>query len=184
MALAVAGIAVSQKGDADDTQLVDVHQEPAPEPPPPAPVFTSASASQITAPTSSNNNYGPNLVLDGDPATAWNTPGGPGDWIQFSAPTEQAVKGIKILNGYTKYSDVYGMWIYHANSRPKNIQISFSDGTSMAYTLSDTFDKANYIYQDISFGEYKKVTWIRITIADIYGGTKWNDCCISEVQFY
>ena len=184
VALAVVGIAVSQKGDADDTQLVDVHQEPAPEPPPPAPVFTSASASQITAPTSSNNNYGPNLVLDGDPATAWNTPGGPGDWIQFSAPTEQAVKGIKILNGYTKYSDVYGMWIYHANSRPKNIQISFSDGTSMAYTLSDTFDKANYIYQDISFGEYKKVTWIRITIADIYGGTKWSDCCISEVQFY
>jgi len=149
-----------------------------------APVFTSATASQVTTPSQSNNNYGPMLTLDGKPSTAWNTPGGYGDWIQFNAQGVQYVKGIRILNGYTKYSDVYGMWIYYANSRPQTIRLSFSDGTSMSYTLADVFNDSDYIYQDISFGEYKEVTWIRITIESIYPGSKWNDCCISEVQFY
>ena len=150
----------------------------------PAPVFTSATASQVTAPSQSNNNYGPMLTMDGKPSTAWNTPGGYGEWIQFNAGSVQRVKGIRILNGYTKYSEGYGMWIYYANSRPQTIRLSFSDGTSMSYTLADVFNNSDYIYQDIPFGGYKEVTWIRITIESIYPGSKWNDCCISEVQFY
>ena len=179
---AIIFLAMSFSGGGSEPQPVEppiVVEQPKP-----APVFTNATASQITAPSQSNRTYGPELTLDGDPSTAWNTPGGQGDWIHFSAGTTQYVKGIRILNGYTKYSDVYGMWIYYANNRPQTIQISFSDGTSMSYTMADVFNNADYIYQDIPFGEYKEVTWIRITIDSIYKGDKWNDCCISEIQFY
>ena len=146
--------------------------------------FPSATASGVTVATSSNRKYGPYYATDGQCDTAWNVPGGVGQWIKLSADSPQKVKGVKILNGYTKYSDGYGMWIYYANSRPKDITISFSDGTSVAKTLEDVFDKANYIYQDVDFGGIKTTDYIKITIDSIYRGTKWNDCCITEIKPY
>jgi len=148
------------------------------------PSFTTASASNVTKPTSNNRNYGGNLVIDGDPSTAWNVPGGVGEWITLSAQTEQQIKGIRILNGYTKYSTGYNMWIYNANHRPKDITIELSDGSTMTYTLEDIFDGYNYMYQTIDFGGIKKTKWVKITINSIYRGTKWDDCCISEIQAY
>ena len=154
------------------------------ETPPAPPVFISVTASNITSSTSSSRDYSPNLTIDGDTATAWNVPNGPGEWIQFTASSEQAVKGIKILNGYTKFSTGYNMWIYYANSRPKDIEISFSDGSKIIHTMQDVFDQSNYIYQTIDFGEYKKTSWVKIKINSIYPGSKWTDCCISEIQFF
>ena len=122
--------------------------------------------------------------MDGRPDTAWNVPGGQGEWVMLSADTPQQMKGIRVLNGYTKYSPDYGMWIYYANSRPKDITLSFSDGTTMPYTLADTFDNDNYIYQEIDFGETKTVTWVRLTVNSVYAGNRWNDMCISELQPY
>ena len=152
--------------------------------PPPPPVFTNVMASNITNASSSSRDYSPDLTIDGDTATAWNVPNGPGEWIQFTASAEQAVKGIKILNGYTKFSTGYNMWIYYANSRPKDIEISFSDGSKIIHTMQDVFDQSNYIYQTIDFGEYKKTSWVKIKINSIYPGSKWTDCCISEIQFF
>ena len=54
----------------------------------------------------------------------------------------------------------------------------------MPYTLADTFDNDNYIYQEIDFGETKTVTWVRLTVNSVYAGNRWNDMCISELQPY
>ena len=54
----------------------------------------------------------------------------------------------------------------------------------MAKTLEDVFDKVNYIYQDVDFGGIKTTDYIKITIDSIYRGTKWNDCCITEIKPY
>ena len=148
------------------------------------PNFTQTSASRVTTATSNNRSYGHNLVLDGNPSTAWNVPNGVGEWIALSAQTEQQIKGLRILNGYTKYSSGYGMWLYYANSRPKDITIELSDGSKMSYTLEDVFNNDNYLYQTIDFGGIKKTAWVKITINSIYRGSKWNDCCISEIQAY
>ena len=123
-------------------------------------------------------------MLDNRPETAWNVPGGQGEWIMLSADTPQQIKGIRVLNGYTKFSPVYNMWIYYANSRPKDITLTFSDGSTLVHTLSDTFDNDNYIYQEIDFGGIKTTTWVKITINSVYPGSKWNDTCISELQPY
>lgn len=159
-------------------------QTPKAEPPYQCGYFPTLTASQITSASSSNRTYGPYNVVDGQYDTAWNTPNGPGQWIKLSASSPQKVKGIKILNGYTKYSTGYGMWIYYANSRPKNITVTFSDGTSVNKTLSDVFDKSNYIYQEVDFGGIKTTDYIKITINSIYPGNKWDDCCITEITVY
>lgn len=150
----------------------------------PTPVFTTINASNSTTPTNSNRSYSPEMAVDKNAATAWNVPNGIGEWIMLSAASEQYVKGVKILNGYTKFSPTYNMWIYYANSRPCDIELSFSDGTVKSYTLEDIFDEENLYYQTLDFGDYVKTTFIKIRINSIYNGSKWNDCCISEIEVY
>lgn len=148
------------------------------------PVFTMVTASNVTQATQDDRSYEPSLVLDGNPETAWNVPGGPGEWITISATSPQTVKGMRILNGYTKYSSAYAMWLYYANRRPKDITIEFSDGSSISYTLADMFSQSNYQYQTIDFGEYKKTNFITVRINSVYEGDTWSDCCISEMDFF
>ena len=150
----------------------------------PTPVFTTINASNSTTPTNSNRSYSPEMAVDKNAATAWNVPNGIGEWIMLSASSEQYVKGVKILNGYTKFSPTYNMWIYYANSRPCDIELSFSDGTVKSFTLEDVFDEENLYYQTLDFGDYVKTTFIKIRIKSIYNGSKWNDCCISEIEVY
>ena len=116
--------------------------------------------------------------------TAWNFPGQSGEWIMISSDTEQYVSGIRILNGYTKHSDAYEYWIYYMNHRPKDITIMFSDSTFIDVTLEDVFDEDNYIYQHIPLEVPKLTTYIKIIINSSYLGTRWDDCCITEVEVY
>ncbi len=148
------------------------------------PEFSMITASNKTTSSQSGRSYGAALAFDGRTDTAWNVPGGVGEWIQLSADAQQKIKGIKILNGYTKYSPDYKMWIYYANSRPKDITITFSDGTYLTYRLQDVFQEGNYNYQTVDFGGIKQTAFVRITINSVYKGNKWNDCCISEIQPY
>lgn len=147
------------------------------------PSFTYASASNTTA-EGSGRNYSPDLVIDGRVDTAWNCPRTSGEWIRLSADATQYVAGIKILNGYTKYSPDYDDWLYYLNNRPKSITISFSDWTSIDATLNDTYTEGEYEYQDIPFSEIIETTYVMITINNVYSGDKWNDTCISEIQVY
>ena len=150
----------------------------------PTPVFTTINASNSTTPSNSNRSYSPEMAVDKNAATAWNVPNGIGEWIMLSASSEQYVKGVKILNGYTKFSPTYNMWIYYANSRPCDIELSYSDGTVKSFTMEDIFDEENLYYQTLDFGDYVKTTYIKIRIKSIYNGSKWNDCCISEIEVY
>ena len=102
----------------------------------------------------------------------------------LSADSEQYVSGISVLNGFVKYSTGYKYWLYYRNNRPKDITISFSDGTSIETTLQDIFDQDNYHYQRIDFDSVKFTAYIKITVNSVYPGDKWNDTCISEIQVY
>jgi len=149
----------------------------------PAPAFTEVRASGVLAP-SGRVRYNPELVLDGRLDTAWAVAGSTGHWIELHARTEQYVTGIKILNGYTKYYEAEKIWLYHANNRPRDIRIVFSDGTHMNATLDDVFNEVNPIYQDIRFDAPKKTTSVRIYIDSVYSGNRWDDTCISSLEVY
>ena len=148
--------------------------------------------------------YGEN-VIDGDINTAWVEEGfamdeqdesdssekGIGEWIKiyiiaqvFNSDTDPSMpihylqsmhlSGIKIINGYAKSEE-----IYKANNRVKTVEVILTDGSSYIFDLKDdTLD-----FQTLDFGKEVETRDVTIKILDIYEGTKYNDTCISEVQF-
>jgi hypothetical protein len=148
--------------------------------------------------------YGEN-VIDGDINTAWVEEGfamdeqdesdssekGIGEWIKIYKMAQvdnrdtdlilpinylqsMHLSGVKIINGYAKSEE-----IYKANNRVKTVEVILTDGSSYIFDLKDdTLD-----FQTLDFGKEVETRDVTIKILDIYEGTKYNDTCISEVQF-
>lgn len=121
--------------------------------------------------------YDAHKAVDKKLETAWveGIPGdGIGEWIDFLFYPKQEIKAISIINGYVKNE-----LTYQANNRLKRVKISFDDGVSFETELKDGQMQA----QMIELPEPKNVEQFRITILEVYNGTKYKDTCISEVDF-
>ena len=155
--------------------------EPAPEPEIQAqtpPVFTDLFESSELPGDSVTSYYGKNNTIDDNPSTAWNEGAdgdGSGEWLEFSASSPQLVSSIDIVGGYPKSDEVY-----YNNNRPRDITITFSDGTSVSTTLSDTMGA----WQTITLSQPVATTSVRITIDSVYTGSMYNDCSFAEIKFY
>ena len=144
----------------------------------PAPSFTDATASSELPGDEITAYYGARNVLDGDFHTAWNEGAnghGEGEWVQIQASTEQHVTGIRICAGYSKAADVYD-W----NNRPRDVTISFSDGSSVDVTLDDAYST----WQVFELSRPVDTTYVRITVNSVYPGSQWDDTAISDIQVY
>ncbi len=142
------------------------------------PVFTRNIASSEEPGDKVTPYYGPNNLTDGNARTCWadGVDGtGIGEWFRLEADSDQAVKGIKVLNGYCKSEK-----IYYQNSRPQKVTVSLSNGHSYEFTLSDTFNE----YQTLDFGSTETTSYVQVTIDSTYAGNTWNDTSVSEVQVY
>jgi hypothetical protein len=124
-------------------------------------------------------NYSPFNIYDGDKTTAWveGTQGeGINDWIivypQSFWPEKNVFNAIRIVNGYAKSLDTF-----YTNHRVKKLFFEFSDGQSKYVELKDTFEP-----QVIYFNE-GVISYIKMTILEVYKGSKYDDTCISEVEF-
>ncbi|MCL1914015.1 MAG: discoidin domain-containing protein [Eubacteriaceae bacterium] len=142
------------------------------------PKFASATANSLGA------GYEPGNAIDGDPSSAWAVRGGVGESIMLAMEEPQLIEGLRFLNGYTKFNDSLGIWLYEANNRPEQITISFSDGTSIERTLDDVFSQIYGRYQEIKFPEPVFTSYVDIKIESVYPGEVYNDTCISEIQPY
>lgn len=141
--------------------------------------FDSLTASSSLDPSGSIT-YSPKNVMDGKPETSW-TEGvsghGMGEWIKLEAGQDQVVTGINILAGYAKNDQ-----IYKQNNRVKTLKVECSDGTSKVFTLEDL---ADYLaYQELEFDSPVRTKFIKLTIIDVYPGSKYEDTCISEITLY
>lgn len=124
-----------------------------------------------------NKLYPVGNLRDNNPTTAWvegKSDNGVGEWIDFHFDLGKSIRSIKIINGYGKNGA-----IYQANNRVKRIKISFDDNTSFITELED----GNLEPQKVMLPETKNVKNVKITILEVYNGTKYNDTCISEVSF-
>lgn len=142
-----------------------------------APVFSSIVASSVFPPQTYDN-YEPQNVFDSNIKTAWveGAAGeGLGEWIEFHADVEQAVSGMWIVNGFNKTED-----LYYKNHRVKDIEIVFSDGSSLTRTVADSFEQ----YQQIPFGTTVMSKSVRVIIRSTYPGSVDYETCISEIAFY
>ncbi|MCX7749767.1 MAG: stalk domain-containing protein [Clostridia bacterium] len=119
-------------------------------------------------------------ATDWDVKTAWvegKKGDGVGEWISIQGKESGLleVSGIKIINGYAKSEN-----LYKANNRVKKVKIEFSDGSSMEKEVKDSLMD----YQRLEFGKIIKTKFVKITILEVYNGTKYEDTCISGIKFF
>ena len=124
-----------------------------------------------------NMTHSPERIFDGDISTAWveGVNGqGIGETITIYFDKEYLLSKAVVHAGYQKNSE-----LYEKNSRPKELQISFSDGSSQVYTLQDINAKQEIILEKAVITNY-----ISFTIQSVYPGSKYEDTVISEIYLY
>lgn len=124
-----------------------------------------------------NMTHSPERIFDGDISKAWveGVNGqGIGESITLYFNREYVLSKVVIHAGYQKNSE-----IYEKNSRPKELKISFSDGSSQVYTLQDINAKQEIILEKAVITKY-----ISFTIQSVYQGNKYEDTVISEIHLY
>jgi len=142
------------------------------------PVVEQVTSSSYLIEETSNGSIisGPTNLFDGDTKTAWAegiTGTGTGESIIIPSQETSIVESMTFLNGYTKSADLYD-W----NDRIKTIRIEFSDGTYEDYLLEDTF----LDYQAIVFDKPVVTDYIKLTIIEVYEGSRYADCCLTEIK--
>lgn len=152
------------------------NQEPIEEQTPPSPpTFAWVSTS------SALKEYPAELTVDGKLETAWleGVKGnGIGEWLMYSAETDQHLSSITIYNGYLKNDKVYVN-----NGRIKKFSLEFSDGEIITKEIEKTsFNNAKNGYT-ITFDEPKKTSSVKLTILDVYKGAYYTDTGISDIVF-
>ena len=102
---------------------------------------------------------------------------GEGFTIKNGVPHEIAYPYLLIMNGYISYQKPY---LYKMNNRIKKIKVSgVKSGVSKVLDVLDTPHPQTV---DISF--IKDIEDIRVEIAEVYKGTKYDDTCINYLIPY
>jgi hypothetical protein len=126
-------------------------------------------------------NYHPNYILDGDPATAWvegADSSGAGEWVRIHlSPVDGATKiRLRVQNGYHKSKALFGK-----NARLKKVEVVALPGkTAHVAALKDAMD-----WQEISFEQPAgKLDAIELRAQEVYEGSKYTDLCVSDLEIY
>lgn len=165
---------IAPENTTNENEIIPPPIEETPKNPVP-PVFTWVSAS------SSLKDYPPEFTTDGKLETAWleGVKGnGIGEWIMYSAETDQTVSSITLYNGYLKNDKVY-----INNGRIKKLSLEFSDGEIITKDIAKTsFSNAKKGYT-INLETPKVTTSVKITILDAIQGAYYKDTGISGISF-
>ena len=126
-------------------------------------------------------NYHPNYILDGDPATAWvegADSSGKGEWVRIHlSPVEGASRiRLRIQNGYHKSKELFGK-----NARLKTVEVvALPSNTRHPAQLKDSMG-----WQEIAFEQPPgKLEAIELRAQDVYEGSKYTDLCVSDLEIY
>jgi hypothetical protein len=133
-------------------------------------------SSQLIEKNRPSDAYQAGHLIDGKDATCWaEGADGPGigEWFQFGFDTPKSLKAFKIIAGYTK-TDA----IYRANNRVKQVKVVFSDGATQVVDLADTYGP-----QRVLIDRDKPTRSVRFIIMDVYKGARYQDTCVSEIEF-
>jgi len=141
------------------------------------------SASSVLA-TQGEVDYDEDNLVDDDPLTCWaeGVAGyGLGEYVEFAFSSPVTITGLSIVPGYDKFVDGWDRWT--SNGRVRSFTLSFSDGTSETYSVTDTRDP-----QAVTLSTPRTATWVRFTISGVYeaeeGPNKAEDTSVSELHFW
>lgn len=135
---------------------------------------TRTCVSSVLAPQGGNS-YGPNHLAGHENTGAWcEGVAGPGigQTVTVHQDPANVIGTVLIANGYGKTSQTY-----RANGRVKRARIETSGGYGKTVTLKDTREE-----EEIKIPP-SKVSWVRLTILDVYPGERHNDTCITRLYF-
>lgn len=134
--------------------------------------------SSSTLPADEGVTYDPENMVDHKQSTVWcegDTGGsGMGTDLQFNLDGKHKVTEIHIWNGNWYSADYF---VRH--NRIKELEISFSDGTSKNYPLKD-----ERVVQVVKLDKPVDTEFVKMRVKNIYSGSTFNDTVISEVVIY
>lgn len=137
------------------------------------PVMTTSASSTYSGDRATHDAIN---LLDGDTKTNW-TEGvqgdGIGEYVEFTFVDNYLLNAIFIYPG-----NQYDEDRYLDNSRPEKVSVTFSDGTTIGFTLKDMMDG-----QAMVMPEPVMTDSVRITIHSVFHGAKYTDTVISDVSF-
>ncbi len=126
-------------------------------------------------------NYHPNYILDGDPATAWvegADSSGAGEWVRIHvSPVEGAtVIRLRVANGYQKSKA-----LYQKNARLKKVEVvALPAKSTHVAELKDAMG-----WQEIAFEQPAgKLEAIELRAQEVYEGSKYTDLCVSDLEIF
>ena len=126
-------------------------------------------------------NYHPNYIMDGDPATAWvegADTSGKGEWVRVHlSPVEGATKvRLRVQNGYHKSKT-----LHEKNARLKEVEVkALPSGFTHKATLKDDME-----WQEIAFEQPAgKLEAIELSVASVFEGSKYTDLCVSDLEVF
>ncbi|GEM_PF-1016044 len=105
---------------------------------------------------------------------------GKGEWFKADIPESQLIQYKGIMNVYRVLIQnglVANKELYFANNRVKTIGIEFSEGEKRLLHLNDGDFDFQYFRINI------KARWFKMTIKDVYKGTRYNDTCVGKILF-
>jgi len=175
--------------------------------------YVQRNAYRMTV-SSEQKDYRANNLTDMDLTTAWvpANKGGIGDWIEFEFKEKDSLEQVTslfLVNGYHKNQTSYEL-----NNRVKRLKVTLIYSNEYTDTVFFTLPDApyqplnlitlpyqsnytSYSGQEFYDQEYYKpspvldlfladtyVKNIRLTILDVYKGTRYDDTCISEILLY
>ena len=121
--------------------------------------------------------YSASNIVDKNNHTCWadGVSGlGIGESITINFDQKYNISGFRIFNGYQKSED-----LFYKNSRPTAFRVIGSDGSNVVYNLEDSIYE-----QDIYFDKMINVNSIKLVIEKVQRGNKYEDTCISEIDFF
>jgi len=142
--------------------------------------FDAAQPSEVGASMelrTNNVTYPAGNAVDGNPATAWqarNDNSGADEWILLEYDEPVVVDFIKVWPGYSR-SETH----YSRNARAKSATFEFSGNQFVTYEFDDVFS-----YQIVWLNKRIETTFIKMTIDEVYPGSRFRDLCISEISAY
>ncbi|MCO4743352.1 MAG: discoidin domain-containing protein [Proteobacteria bacterium] len=116
-------------------------------------------------------------AIDGKHGKSWvegEDGSGLGSWIELDLGGSQDVTRIKMWAG-----DWYSTDYWRRANRPKEVELSFSDGTKQTWKLDDAQE-----VQVLDLASPKSTSSIRFKVKGIHSGSTWLDTVISEIQVF
>jgi hypothetical protein len=127
-------------------------------------------------PPEGENSYEPEKVKNFWGGTAWSEGvkgAGVGEWLELTPAVPKSLIAIELDPGMTKTEE-----LFKANARPKKVLVELNGEKRFSVAIPDLKEVLRIPIVDYT----KAVKKIRLTMEEVWPGTKFEDLCISGIR--